>query len=125
MAIPKFKMPERKLLVKWIDASSVMQSNGVWKAWKKLHKDAEPATIFSMGYVVKDEPKYLTLTSQLCEEDGTNDGNVTILKSNIIDAWWQVDGGKYGSQDTERDTAGGQGAPSASAGTGPGSDRSA
>lgn len=108
----KFKMPQRQLLIKWTDASSIMQSNGAWKSWKKLHKEAEPATIFSMGYLVKDEPGFIVLTSQLCEEDGANDGNVTILRENIREAWELTIGGKY---DSEKEKGANAGAKSSTA----------
>ena len=81
----KFVMPTRMVLVEWIDAASVV--SGTWKTWKKLHKDAGPATIMSMGYVAKDEPDYIVIVSSLCIEDGTNDGDVTILKINIKKMW--------------------------------------
>jgi hypothetical protein len=93
----KFKMPERLLLVEWIDASSVLDSNGSWTSWKKLQKEAVPATIRSIGYVVKDEPTFIVLTSQICVEDGTNDGNVTILRVNILHAWDLTTGAEDGS----------------------------
>lgn len=90
MASKAFKMPTAMLLVEWKDASSVT-ANGTWKSWKKLHKEATPAVIRSLGYVVKDEPEYVVLTSQLCVEDGANDGNITILKVNIIKQWTLVE----------------------------------
>lgn len=82
-----FVMPTRRVEIEWVDASSVMSSNGTWKSYKKLKKEAKPAIIVSMGFVFEEGTahgkEYIVLTSQLCPEDGVNDGNVTILKENI------------------------------------------
>jgi hypothetical protein len=74
-----FKMPTRFVLVEWLDA---MSDDAGWKSWKKVAKQ-EPVLVHSLGYVVRDEPGFMTLAGSVVVIDGTLDGDVTIPRSMI------------------------------------------
>lgn len=75
----KFKMPTRLVLVEWLDACS---DDAGWKTWKKIQKQA-PVLVHSVGYVVRDEPDFLTIAGSLVLYDGTVDGDVTMPRPMI------------------------------------------
>jgi hypothetical protein len=75
----KFVMPTRFVLVEWLDA---MSDDAGWKSWKKVAKQ-EPVLVHSLGYVVRDEPGFMTLAGSVVVIDGTLDGDVTIPRSMI------------------------------------------
>jgi hypothetical protein len=75
----KFIMPTRFVLVEWLDA---MSDDAGWKAWKKVAKQ-KPVLVHSLGYVVTDDPDFLTIAGSVVVCDGTTDGDVTILRSMI------------------------------------------
>jgi hypothetical protein len=75
----KFKMPTRFVLVEWLDA---MSDDAGWKTWKKVAQQ-EPVMVHSLGYVVRDEPGFLTVAGSVCIVDGMRDGDVTIPRSMI------------------------------------------
>lgn len=75
----KFTMPTRLVLVEWIDA---MSEDAGWKSWKKVAKQ-EPLLVHSLGYVVRDEPGFLTIAASIVCFDGTLDGDVTIPRAMI------------------------------------------
>lgn len=75
----KFKMPTRFVLVEWLDA---MSDDAGWKPWKKVAAQ-EPVMVHSLGYVVRDEPEFMTVAGSVCVVDGMLDGDVTIPRSMI------------------------------------------
>jgi|GEM_PF-1885593 len=75
----KFAMPTRMVMVEWLDA---MSDDAGWKSWKKVHKQ-EPLIVHSLGYVVRDEPGFLTIVGSVVVFDGTLDGDVTIPRAMI------------------------------------------
>lgn len=75
----KFIMPTRLILVEWLDA---MSDDAGWKSWKKVAKQ-EPVLVHSVGYVVRDEPEFLTIAGSVVVIDGTLDGDVTIPRSMV------------------------------------------
>lgn len=75
----KFTMPTRFVLVEWLDA---MSDDAGWKSWKKVAKQ-EPVLVHSLGYVVRDEPEFMTVAGSVVVIDGTLDGDVTIPRSMI------------------------------------------
>lgn len=75
----KFVMPTRFVMVEWLDA---MSDDAGWKKWKKVAKQ-EPLLVHTLGYVVRDEPGFLTVAGSVVVIDGTLDGDVTIPRSMI------------------------------------------
>lgn len=76
----KFKMPTRLVLVEWLDACS--EGDAGWKTWGATHA-LKPVLSRSVGYVVRDEPGFVTITSHIILSNGINDGEVSIARDMI------------------------------------------
>lgn len=75
----KYALPTRLVLVVWLDA---MSGDANWKSWKKAAKQ-EPLIVHSVGYVVREEPGFVTVAASLVICDGTLGGDVTIPRAMI------------------------------------------
>lgn len=69
----------RLLKVTWLDACSLPAG---WKSVKKAKK-SKPAEIVSVGYLVKERKRSITLVSSLTD-DGDCDGDVVIPRDWIV-----------------------------------------
>jgi hypothetical protein len=71
--------PTRVVLVEWLDAFT---GDAGWKHLKKLRKQA-PVLVRSVGYVVTDDPDYVTIAASHVPSDDDCDGDVTIPRGMI------------------------------------------
>lgn len=75
----KYTVPERIVLVEWIDA---MTGDAGWKTLKEVKKQA-PVIVHSIGYLVKDDPDFVTVVGSFIPDFGDSDGNVTVPRGMI------------------------------------------
>ncbi len=71
--------PMRMVLVEWTDACS---DDAGWKPLKKIKKQT-PVIVMSMGFLVKDDPDYVTVIGSHVPFDDTTDGDVTIPRGMV------------------------------------------
>lgn len=76
--MPKKKEP-KLVFVEWLDAYS---SESGWKSAKKM-RGQKPVRVKSVGWLVADEPDYITVAGTFIPSDGDGDGDVTIVRGMI------------------------------------------
>lgn len=83
--------PGRMVMVEWLDAAS---SESGWKTLKSIRKE-KPAHVVTIGWLVADEPDFITLVSSHIQGWDHVDGDVVIVRGmvkSIVDL--EAKGGK-------------------------------
>lgn len=70
----------RLVLIEWLDAYSAPSG---WKSRDSL-KAQKPIAVKSVGYMIEDNPQFITLASSWVEDDDM-DGDITILRGMITE----------------------------------------
>lgn len=76
---PKAVDPLRLVLVEWLDAYT---HDSGWKSGKMLRK-AAPVLVRTVGWVVKDDPDFITVAASHVPIDDHYDGDVVIPRGMI------------------------------------------
>lgn len=71
--------PMRMVLVEWLDAAS---ADSGWKTLKSIRK-AGPALVRTIGWLVADEPGYITVVSSHIPGWDHVDGDVVIVRGMV------------------------------------------
>lgn len=77
----KVEVPARMVLVEWDDA---MEDDAAWAPFKKIAK-LRPVRVHTIGYVIVDDPDFMTLANSVVQEDATLGGNNVIPRGMIRD----------------------------------------
>jgi len=67
------------VLVEWLDACSTGE---VWTTRRKLKKQ-KPCMVHTVGYLIADEPGFVTVVNSIVLEDDTSGGDNTIPRGMI------------------------------------------
>ncbi len=67
--------------IEWYDHSSY--TDCMWRSVKEI-EHLSPRKVLSVGFVIKETPKYLTMVSHIIEDDEGMHGEMCILKSTIF-----------------------------------------
>jgi hypothetical protein len=79
MSKPKTADPAKMVLVNWLDAYT---HDSGWKSGKTLRK-AAPVMVHTMGFVVKDDPDFITVAASHVPCDDHWDGDTVIPRGMI------------------------------------------
>ncbi len=75
----KPSLPTKIVIVEWLDACC---DDDVWKSLDKVRKQ-KPVTVRTVGYLVKDEPDFVSVVNSIVLDDGMCGGDNTIPRGMI------------------------------------------